>query len=393
MIKVVICDGDGSIALDRPSDARTIVEGLDELGIELAVASNRSKSRVVGKFRSAGLTPPRVIVTRNDVGSPKPSPELVFEIADQTGAELNEIAFLGDDDNTDSLCAINARVLPLLAMYSSANKPREYGLAISDPEYLLRYLRLYCLQEPPYFGWEYSGHCQDTYTDIDIRALLGQHSWTPAIERLLKHRDDCELGPRNISLWAVLFHYLVSCIYLSGLVNDMDFVCVYPGHEQGTYNPLLAGYSESIKSIFRTRVGSRYVDSLLCRHTTAPKSQFQGSQRSIHDQFRTINVDPDYIDRLQGNHVVVLDDFTTKGYSLETARRMLLSAGASQVTCIAIGKWGASQAVSRVSDNWDAFAPCGLGANDIRVDDLTGRFYDDADNHFRHNVWEFLQHN
>jgi hypothetical protein len=50
--------------------------------------------------------------------------------------------------------------------------------------------------------------------------------------------------------------------------------------------------------------------------------------------------DPDYRQRIQGKCVVVMDDFTTQGYSGECARQLLLQAGAGEVVCINVSKYG-----------------------------------------------------
>ena len=54
----------------------------------------------------------------------------------------------------------------------------------------------------------------------------------------------------------------------------------------------------------------------------------------------TMRLNPDYQRRIQGKGVVVMDGFTTQGYSGECARHMLLEAGAAEVVCINVSKYG-----------------------------------------------------
>src|SRR5579859_53163 len=142
MIKVAIFDGDGTLGLPNPSDEiRTMLAQLKRLNIQTAVASNGSEVAIRRSITNAGLDMPAYFATKGSVGLSKPSPEFVHTIQGMAGVQLNEIVYVGDDDKTDALCAINAHVLPLTAQYSTAMKPREYGLPIAEPKALADYLR------------------------------------------------------------------------------------------------------------------------------------------------------------------------------------------------------------------------------------------------------------
>ena len=383
MIKVLICDGDGTLGF-RQNHAAKIINSLNDLGITLAVSTNDHTQNIIQRFRHHGLTPPDVIVSKFDIASKgKADPKMVLEIASRLNVKPQEMAFLGDDDNTDIFCALNAGILPLSARYSTADKPRVYGIPIEDPSYLIRYLSNYSVQDNPYFGWFYSDRCTDTNTMIDMRALLGQHSDIPGFKELLKGmkpRNQITVGARKVELFRILANYLVTRIFLNGDVEPMEatIVTVYPGHKSGTENELLTQYANDFRHVFRS-----FARSLLIRHKDAPASKMQGDSRNIYDQFQTIHVNPDEKARIENKHIIVLDDYTTAGYSLETARRMLLQAGARKVTGIAMGKWRNIHTITEITKDWDAYKPCTLSKHDINCYDVNGTSEILADNNFK----------
>jgi len=384
MIKVVICDGDGTLELPNPSNqTQQMLKKMDQLGIQLAVASNARNRRVVEKrFQNAGLAPPNIIVTRSDIGEPKPKPDFVFRIQEIANVKPWEVVYLGDDDNTDTFCAINAQVLPFSAHYSPANKPRKYGLPVHSPKSFQDFLSTYGIQDEPYFGWTYDSTCQDTNSPITVRVLLGDHEGhTQDMKTILKERGDIYIGSNKNSLRSILFHYLLSQCYLSGLIHDVDFWIVYPGHRERTVNELLASFCETAALVFRDRP----LEDLLIRHEDAPESKAQ-HERNIHDQFRTIHVNPEHRNKIAGRRILVLDDFTTSGHSLETARRMLMQAGAKEVVCVAFGKYRASHARTIISKDWDPYKPCTLTGHDITVFHPNGTFNREADDYFWNNI-------
>ena len=165
----------------------------------------------------------------------------------------------------------------------------------------------------------------------------------------------------------------------------MDYITVYPGHLAGTSNNILADFSKRLGQVFR----DRFVPDLLVRHSNALKSQHQGPNRNIIEQLNTIHVNPSHKGKkLAGKSVLVLDDFTTYGYSFETARQMLLCAGASNVTGVAIAKYRTKAAFVHIKNKWDAFSPHHFEAEDVDVNQLNGILNAPADSYFYTQIWE-----
>lgn len=387
MIKVIIFDGDGTLQLPNPSnEIRNLVALLPSLGIKMAIASNNDRSAIEKGFRQAGLLLPEIIVTRNETGVPKPSPEFIKRIREHTEVELNEIMYVGDDDKTDTFCAINAGVLPVAAKYSNSGKPMDYGLPINTPDALERYITKFTRQEEPYWGWV----CQSKNSRIDVRALFGDHgNFTDILKSILKDQKDSIIGSRKVSATELFFRYFMSQFYLSGVAAQTNIITVYPGHTAGKQNHILNTYLSRISKMFRK---DKFLQDLIVRHQNAPKSQFQGPARNIFDQFKTIHINPEYKSKIQGKTILVLDDFTTSGYSLETARNMLLQAGARKIICLAIAKYRNSYSVAQVTKEWNSFIPCTLEQEDVKTFELSGTINRRADEYFNNSIWNYYSH-
>lgn len=378
MIQVLVSDGAGTLGLPSPSDdIRNLLRSLDEHGIKLAVASNAPRAVVESRFDSASLPVPSLIVTSADIGVKKPSPKFIDEIARQSGAGREQIVYLGDDEKTDIFCAINAGVLPIAASYSNPNL--RYGIPVFHPRALQRYLETFAQQEGDYFAWKASSVCHDTGRPIDVRTLIFDHSPINLdLRSVLKHGSRVSIGSYDADLGQIIFQYLVSSCYQSGLMQRIDCVTVYPGHEAGSHSPILDEFSSILGTLFHRN----YIEDLILRHTTAPKSQYQGANRSIINQLNTIHINPKYRRRIQDKRILVLDDYTTAGFSLETARQMLVRGGASDVTCLAIAKFRSYHSATRIGRDFNPYEPVQMPEEDVQVLRLQGRTIRSVDEYF-----------
>jgi hypothetical protein len=290
---------------------------------------------------------------------------------------------LGDDDKTDIFCAINSRILPFAAIYSNPTD-LVYGLPVTSPIEFAKYLETFAHQDRPYFGWEFT----DIKNSIETYALFGDHNYmglTPLLKTFLKDKKDTPIGSKKNSFGRILFHYLLSQSYLSGLIQDIDYISVYPGHLKDSQNEVLSQFSGIFPRIFR----NSFLSGLLVRHTNAVSSHSQrGDARNIYDQLSTISINPDYRAKIRGKSILVLDDFTTSGNSLETARQMLLRGGASRVVGLAFAKYRATYNIASIKGSWDPYAPFSLQPDDIAVVSHGGSQNKGADDFFYNVIWK-----
>lgn len=136
---------------------------------------------------------------------------------------------------------------------------------------------------------------------------------------------------------AVYFHYL-TMIYGLEILHDVDYWMTIPSSTGEDKN-----YIYDIVKRTRYLLNNRSSKNLLIRHTPAKKSSYmnkvekdrEGSKRHLD----TMQLNPEYRGKLEGKKIVILDDYTTNGYSFESARNLLLNEGVREIIFIAIGSF------------------------------------------------------
>lgn len=85
----------------------------------------------------------------------------------------------------------------------------------------------------------------------------------------------------------------------------------------------------------------------------------RGEDVEFANQIDTICLNQKYQSRIQNKTVVVVDDFTSWGFSCECARNLLFQAGASEVISVNIGKYGyRHHVINPISGyTWDPYVP------------------------------------
>ena len=174
-------------------------------------------------------------------------------------------------------------------------------------------------------------------------------------------------------LRTTLFFLFLTTIYMDQDHRDVDWWTIYPSHEGTTHRRNLARFIDFATKLFR----QQFKDNLLERHTPAKKSAFErwaGRDPSFTNQTNTVRLNPVYRRRLPGKHVLVVDDFTTAGYSFECARNLLLIGGARRVTCASFGCYGTRHSIHtpKREGQWDPWNPNTFRSDEFYVDICEG---------------------
>ncbi|EDL53765.1 hypothetical protein VSAK1_26355, partial [Vibrio mediterranei AK1] len=150
-------------------------------------------------------------------------------------------------------------------------------------------------------------------------------------------RDAAKKGTGHVDFW---LGALATSMYFTGIHQRIDFIAPYPGHSQGVDN---AKMSDDLLT-FGKCFGIKYLHNLIERHTTAQKSQTarnRGIPIDHHNQLNTIklneyptwNYNREYKSRQikEGKTILLVDDFCTKGWSLDAARKYIEQTGAKVI--------------------------------------------------------------
>src|SRR5262245_28461997 len=117
---------------------------------------------------------------------------------------------------------------------------------------------------------------------------------------------------------------------LDSMLSREIAIAVVPSHKPSSN---LTG----IQELARRLAANGRIDATSClvRHKSIPK-QAKGGTRSVERHLQTIRVE--HAELIIGREVLLLDDVTTTGKSLEACKQLLLAAGAAAVKCVALGR-------------------------------------------------------
>jgi len=159
------------------------------------------------------------------------------------------------------------------------------------------------------------------------------------------------------------FHKLVSFFTLSLFSYFKDIDVDVWGIAPSSDSTNLEGTMYHVKELARTLLskGVRNLGPLIIRHTSIQKRHTRDWQWKNHDNcgslFQSIHLNPAYKNKLKGATVVLIDDITTTGDTLEACRALLVAAGAAKIYLVTIGKFGPRYFMYDIALRGDIFAP------------------------------------
>jgi hypothetical protein len=324
-------------------ELRDLLSQLVDLGFALVVFSSNAYD-IQEKLLDKGFPPADLVLFERDVGAKKGSPRWVVEAARHLEVQAWQMVYVGDDDR-DWKSAINGAVCYLQAAWAGSLPDRLTSLVVRRPDDVFKYLTHY-LMTPP--RWTYS--LDVAKYGLHMRSLLPGHVQLPAthppwftLKRVFTHDLSVDLG--GASARDLLMLHALSSLYLEGLIEPRSIFAVYPSHTPGEVSPRLESYLNPAASLF----GARFMKDLLVREvevvdTSVERGKKHYDRVTFSVQTNSVRVNPDRSGLFEGGYrnVVVFDDFTTTGMSLEWARNLLYAAGANMVILMTIGKWGRS---------------------------------------------------
>lgn len=240
---------------------------------------------------------------------------------------------VGSSDD-DLILAANKKMLIINPGWSviQETKPARYGITLERPEQLFEAIRLIDNQNRWYFQLEVD---QTT----NVLALTSANTFNrdetevtilKGFERLLKSGDR--------RYFNTLYFHLISGVMKSNELKKVDIWGIFPSSSGEINNEL-----EELKERCRYLTGKQRSQPLFIRHTIVNKSRNTDRQVRLEQgctkHFDSIKLNPYYSKKIKGNVVCVIDDYITNGISFETARNLLLKAGASKIILIALGRY------------------------------------------------------
>ncbi|CAM4446273.1 MULTISPECIES: phosphoribosyltransferase [Stenotrophomonas] len=246
------------------------------------------------------------------------------------GVQRHETILLGGGDE-DMICGVNNRLLHIRSDWYGQRT--DHGFQVKSVEELRRFCGIFGLRQYNLF-WQTNGANWSVSTAGPFSTMIAAYALFG-----YDARDAAKHGAGHPEFW---FYITVASLYFSGLMEDVDHICSYPGHTD-TPKKITANGLESILARLGKCTRASYLHDLILRHSTAAKSQpIKASDRLFKNQLSTIRLNKFPHSNLaanarktpislRGKRVLVVDDMITSGRSIESARAYIEAAG-GQVT-------------------------------------------------------------
>jgi hypothetical protein len=323
-------------------ELRCLLEGIEGLGQKICVFSTHPRD-VNGALRKSGLPTANCVVTQSMVGMPKGSHKWIEEAVRRLGIARHEIMYVGDEDR-DFWTASNAAIFYLHAGWCGPAPEPGSGIEIprvGAPRGVLRFASHF-LARPP--RWTYTLDVEERGVQLRCLADAGimlPQSGSPGrftLQDVLSRERDIRVGSQRAQ--TLLIMHALSSLSLEGLIPRNPIIAIYPSSKPGRTSAVIESFLRPASRFFH----AYYKRDLLLRgvealNTSDVRAAGKGNLVSFLTQANTVCVNREYEQLIRDNTIIMFDDFTTTGRSLEWARNLLYAAGAVRVILLTIGKY------------------------------------------------------
>lgn len=323
-------------------ELQRLLKGLKALGQQICVFSTHRRD-IDGDLRNAGLPPADRMVTQSMAGARKGSHKWIEEAARQLGIETHELMYVGDEDR-DFWTASNAAVFYLHAGWCGPVPEPGSGIEIprvNAPRGVLRFVSHFLIRPP---RWTYvldvasEGLHLRCLADAGIVLPRSGGSGRFKLQDVLSSERDIRVGNQRAQTLLVL--HALSSLSLEGLIPRNPVIAIYPSSKPGETSDVIESFlrpaSKSFHAYYKRDLLLRRVEAL---NTSDVRAAGKGHLVSFLTQANTVCVNPEHEQLIRDKTVIMFDDFTTTGRSLEWARILLYAAGATRVILLTIGKY------------------------------------------------------
>lgn len=303
-------------------------------------------------------------------------------------SNIKKVILVGSSDE-DLILAANKKLLIINPGWSvkQEDKPARYGITLSSPIKLLEAVRLIANQNSWYFKLQVD-------ESTKVIALTSANTYNRDVtteEREIVEGFSQLLKEGNRWYFESLYFHLISGIMKDDDLRGVDIWGVFPT-STGTFNNEI----EELKERCRYLTGKRYNEPIFIRHTGVQKSHETNHAERLGmgctKHLESIIINPYYKKKLKNKKICIIDDYLTNGISFETARNLLINAGAKEVILLALGRFkrGATGIYQKETYELtgDLYNP-GYNYEKIQSENLFGEYNFEARNEIR-NIHDII---
>jgi phosphoribosylpyrophosphate synthetase len=343
-LRVVIFDLGGTVVVENNpkarSDARKLFYSCRQQKLHIAIIVARTKqpkSAVIEELKSNDIIPD-LLVTYEDVNAPKGSGLYVKTVLDHFEISPFEAIYLGNNDLHDYLESIISKVWYWHTCWSGT--PSECPYQFQHPPEAINYIYRYFVKKNLWY-WKLQAF-DDSNLPVKIYSMskFQRDHWS-SVEKDAKAIDLSEELFKSAKLKChdptFIRNHFIASLYFEGLLHEADIITSWPSSNPEQTESIMGKELEDVALMFNML----HFDKLFIRHSKSIKSSTSRTNRetvSLANQINTVSIQQRLLGKIQEKTVIVVDDFTTEGHSLEWARHLLLSAGVKNVIGATWGK-------------------------------------------------------
>lgn len=299
-----------------------------------------------------------------DIDFNKSKVQFIKQIGRQTGEIITTNAKKFDLDTFDTLVLANTNIdvqmgkngkgILIAAGWSSDDYVKSLGIQVNSAEELQEVFDLASEWDGQ---WWYQGSCP-SYSIKSLADLSTYYKSNKQQDFGNKLKQTVKQGGSQLS---ALLAVTARSLLIDKVVEKGKLVWgVYPSSSSSNDDTeILSDFTHRLRTTTSLVRMARKGEPLFIRHKPSTKRSTSNSsdRNNPSEQIETIHLNPAYKKSLKGKHVIVIDDCTTYGVSFAVASAFLKKAGASQVTGVALGKFGNSLNYYDIMINSDPFSP------------------------------------
>lgn len=281
-------------------------------------------------------------------------------IADHFGVQPHQIIVLGASRD-DLAMAKNGGATFVAAGWLAGSDAAAYGIRVADVAELDRAVGILAEWAGGWwYSWRgrYSIHALTDlsgYNQADAQQRFGKR--VTAIVKQGGAELPALLALCSRSLFASDFHLAQKGMWG---VYPSSAVCEPDGE-------VLSDFTHRLRTTVARAQFAKRGNPLFVRHQEAPKrSRGAGDRLDPSAQLASIHLNPFYRGKVAGRTVVVVDDCLTYGLSFGVAEALLRGAGAADVRCVALGKFGNTAHEFEIQVTADPFRPMPPNSFELR---------------------------
>ncbi|MEB8175280.1 phosphoribosyltransferase [Staphylococcus xylosus] len=220
-----------------------------------------------------------------------------------------------------------------------SEKVKKYGLPVNKFQDIIDCMKAFDVHKTNYFQMNFGNRF--TIMCLNNANYYYKPKEEVRIKEIFQANLKGDVESRDQKVLLLLLFNLISEISTSQNFDEVDYWGTFPSSDPQNTDTATRFIKESIRYIEGGKPNNG-PELLIRKQKTQPKHK-SGNSRTMYkckNDFESLIINPQLIDKIEGKVVCIIDDYITNGYSAESAKHLFLKANVKKLIFISIGKFG-----------------------------------------------------